>query len=157
MRKIKFRAWDIIQKTMHYGSKKPYMYLTNSERLIGIGCDLDPSLYHDTNRSFDKEIILMQYTGLKDKNGKEIYEGDIVVKKGYIWFDNNKPNYRGVVEWIFCQWQVMTYSINKEKSGMSDGINRGLNEYGWEDEKKSDWEVIGNKYENPDLLKKEKK
>ena len=95
--------------------------------------------YHD--------LELMQFTGLLDKKGKEIYEGDVVVQDGYIWFDEGEPNYIGTVEWVFSQWQVIAHCVNQHKQGISDGINYGLNDEGWEDGKKTTWEVIGNIYE----------
>jgi len=44
--------------------------------------------------------------------------------------------------------------VNSEKRGISDGINEGINDEGLEEGLKSDWEVIGNIYENPKLLSK---
>lgn len=96
--------------------------------------------------------ILVQSTGLKDKNGKEIFEGDVVIQDGYIWFDGDNPNYRGTVEWVCSQWQVITHCVNPDKRGISDGMNEILNDEGWEDGEKSAWEIIGNIYENPELL-----
>lgn len=102
--------------------------------------------------SVERGYKIMQYTGLKDKNGKEIYEGDIVVKDEYLWFDEGKPNYRGVVEWIYSQWQVVAYCVNPEKRGISSGMNQGVNDEGIEENENSEWEVIGNIYETPELL-----
>jgi uncharacterized phage protein (TIGR01671 family) len=97
----------------------------------------------------------MQFTGLLDKHGKEIWEGDIITQDEYIWLDNGKPNYRGTVEWIYSQWQVVAHFVNSSKRGISDGINKGLNEEGFEEGAKTSWEVIGNIYENSDLLGRE--
>lgn len=134
MREIKFRAWD------KYG-----------KQMIAIFDSTSQNEWYMPNMKGGRWEY-MQYTGLKDRNGKEIYEGDIVVKSGYMWFDGGHPNYRGTVEWIYSQWQVVAHCVNSEKSGISDGTNEGLNEEGFEEGKKSDWEVIGNIYQNPELL-----
>ena len=61
MREIKFRAWDSFNKIMMF-----------SESYISV------LLAYYLKGKQPPSGILMQYTGLKDKNGKEIYEGDIV-------------------------------------------------------------------------------
>ena len=148
-REIKFRAW--IKQSWDSGSQKwaknkmlynayPYLYTKVCLPDSGIGF------------ANEGEFELMQYTGLKDKNNKEIYEGDIVVQNCYLWFDDGKPNYRGTVEMIYQQWQVIAHCINPNKQGISDGMNEPLNFEGFEDNEKSNWEVIGNIYENPELL-----
>lgn len=77
MREIKFRAWDNATKSLIQPEDKSiYLYLNGSLSQNQVWCTND--------------LILLQYTGLKDKNGKEIYEGD-VVKSG---------NYKGTVKWL---------------------------------------------------------
>lgn len=81
----------------------------------------------------------MQYTGLKDKNGVEIYEGDIVDFWSRRDYDIEAPFYinrrkRRVVQWISNSYKN-TINIRKPK-----------------DENLAYHEVIGNIYENPELL-----
>lgn len=108
-REIKFREWDSHEKRMIDWDELSHVF--------DLGCILGDSL----------TWTVMQYTGLKDKNDKEIYEGDIV---RHLWSSSGK--YIGLVEMVLGCW-----SINGSQIG-----------YVEEDE----LEVIGNVWENPELL-----
>ena len=81
-----------------------------------------------------ERVKVCQYTGLKDKNGKEIYEGDIFVVPSLPW--------RHLVEWEHGCW--MATQINNSRRSRPDV--RSLFSAG------SIYEVIGNIYENGDLI-----
>ena len=124
MREIKFRAW----------SKEEGMI--NVARL-----DIaDGSLYKRliTGKAYDywNDVILMQYTGLKDKNGTEIYEGDIVK------YANELENGIFEVKYGSCRF----YGLWIEATFMD--ITTDLFYLGCSNE----LEVIGNVYQNPELL-----
>ena len=131
MREIKFRAWNKKTKEIYYESEE---YRTNRGEYrmlisiddIGEGkdiIDIAVAILH-------KDFIVMQYTGLKDKKGKEIYEGDIIlatiIENLLPSGENSEYVDKRVVEW------------NKEQGGFAFA----------EDE----YEIIGNIYENKDLL-----
>jgi uncharacterized phage protein (TIGR01671 family) len=122
MREIRFRAWDDEVKVMYYR-----IGLTPFEILLyeDVGNKMKvPEIVGRIGIERD-EIHVMQYTGLKDKNGKEIYESDIVATDGY---GNQKVH----------------YDAPMFRVGNLDSL-----EY-WTGK---DVEVIGNIYENPELLK----
>ena len=119
MREIKFRVWDTEQKEFTISLLQ---YLPDGS-LKAEPCG-----------------ILMQYTGLKDKNGKEIYEGDIVVK------GRGKHKTQGEVKFVP---DCGAYSID----GISDGLNIGHHIVLAFNGIANDCKVIGNIYENKELLK----
>lgn len=127
----KFRAWDRLT-----GKIFPVGIIDYSIQAVYIE---EPNGL-DSCRNFD-EIELMQSTGLEDKNGREIYEGDIV-------------KYKYGVN-IFTE--VVTY--NKDFAGFGlvddDGYDSTVFTFGElaEDVDFSSLEVAGNIYENPELLK----
>jgi len=108
MREIKFRAWD-----------KEVKKIIKPEDIIGLEGETSKNLYQSWE--------LMQFTGLTDKNGVEIYEGDIV----------QMPNWAYPTEVIFF----------KEKCRFCCQLRGGVNDY-----IPHHSIVIGNIYENKDLL-----
>ena len=128
-REIKFRAWNIQQRRMlnnFYGlvNQLGYDGICVLTKDVKSYCP-DPHLYPPD------ENIIMQYTGLKDKNGKDIYEGDIV----------NGGMFNGVYCYgkiIFDGGHFYAVSIFPRTEGTSTDFNF--------------FEVIGNIYENPELI-----
>lgn len=130
-REIKFRAWDIDNKKYEYD-----IAIRPINRIIGV------EIYNNEIYPVEFRRIVEQYTGLKDKNGKEIYEGDIVRTTDRVTVkDLIFPI--GVVE-----FKQQAFWICNVPSGRPDFThNETLLKY-WE----TDLEVIGNIHENPELL-----
>lgn len=162
--RFKFRIWDKKLKKIAKWGDNPY----HNMEIMNYICVENP-----VTDWRHEDYILMQCTGLKDKNGKLIYEGDIIViPNQYPFYDyKNKEdmkqdlystegeikgesilNYIGIVEWIYSQWQYVYHCVNPSKQGISEGINQGLNELGFDETENTYYEIIGNIYENPELL-----
>lgn len=130
MREIKFRAWDKEKNKMYYSlTLYPSCQIVVDDDSVGI--------LKSTSVKFPLnpgEFELMQYTGLKDKNGREIYEGDIVqwghLSHGYI---------KSVIEFVAGIFQQYPQTAGVISSSLNQIV---LN-----------CEVVGNIYENPEILK----
>jgi uncharacterized phage protein (TIGR01671 family) len=126
MREIKFRAWLYQEQEMKNSidNEKMFIFAVNGLNIK----TMDDQLYYP-------RVSFMQYTGLKDKNGTEIYEGDILLCD-----DSNEDHEEFKTEVWFGNGQFLTRHY-------------GYPVHSWCSKKESWCEIIGNIYENPELLK----
>jgi len=148
MSKIKFRAWDNELKVMltghnQYGDDEPNFSTEYSS--AGAFTRLWEALARFEE---SKRFVLMRYTELKDKQDKEIYEGDIITQE--IW--NGEDGYqepdetdefKGVVIYTIAGFDIQTKDCN---DGEGEVCLMKCDNF-------VKTEVIGNIYENPELIK----
>ena len=129
MRELKFRAWDKVDKFI---SPAKMLFEHEGKPWAGYGDDTE------FEGEIGVHIEIMQFTGLHDKNGKEIYEGDILEFDRDEWYrfasaDTPDHGPRSVVAW------------NDHEAGWDTGA-------GANSECSTYKEVIGNMHENPELI-----
>ena len=136
-REIKFRAWDkqnksMIQNYAHNGTNGR-LYVAEGSEPLG-------------------ELQLMQFTGLKDKRGKEIYEGDITefrfdgcIRKTVWFFDEFHGQFRNKLVWWNDVFNTEENAISEEEWIKTMKNSTGSHSDRWT-------EVMGNIYENHELL-----
>ena len=129
MREIKFRAWDEANNEMVYSDKEDCFYI-NTKGVLFMYSKKPTKKGED----YHKDYNVMQYTGLKDKNGVEIFEGDLL---------RVLDNKNGVLQVEFKNAYVGGWVLTHNST--DDWLSLGAR-------KSEDIEVIGNKYENPELL-----
>ena len=129
MREIKFRAWDETEKHMY-----------NWENL------LNQNLKNIFTIPEECGYNIMQYTGLKDKNGKEIYEGDII-EFSYDMFVGNFDTFVAKGKVVFEEGAFYVEVFENERTTKDEAyLLYSIN--------LDTIEVIGNIYDNPELLEK---
>lgn len=134
MREIKFKIWD----------KDKNKWLYDYE-------DITMAIGRMSKYAEEKGWILLQFTGLHDRHGKEIYEGDIVrFADKWEWYRGKFAG--GILSTAEDKKEVLTnhkkypYEIRKVE------FNEGGFVFATHSEIREYWEVIGNIYENPELL-----
>jgi len=129
MKEIKFRFWDTHNK--EFITWPENVYIAGNGKIY---------TYANIEADLEEKLIPMQYTGLKDKNGKEIYEGDII--------DNG--HFKTQV-----YWNEHTCSWSHKSTNVDDALYIYIASNTTFDQELL-FEIIGNIYENPELIKESK-
>lgn len=144
MSKLKFRAWDTRNEELVYSHKEDCFYVNTKGVLFMYAIPKSESgletIYH---KSYDVE----QFTGIQDKNGLDVYEGDILRTYHFTNHYGKKEYLHHEVVWSdkYCGWQMLNCTSRDENDGSPQlfvYIQAG-----------KDFEKVGNIHENPELIK----
>jgi len=142
MREMKFRAWDKENKIFHYFT------------LFDIWKNIKYPSHVITNHKVYpmKDLVIDQYTGLKDKDGKEICEGDILRIKTKNRHPKNLPDEE------LREWRVLIEEITSDYAFIRETVMWGRVGFRFtgfgSDDMKANTEIFGYFYENRELLPK---
>lgn len=153
-RPIRFRVWSkkidkFLNSEEHYLAMDGRGIVYNYEDLdLGLlGADMD-------------NFVVQQFTGLKDKNGKEIYEGDVISRQEFIISRENvmKGDYKEIHRLVIFENGAFQLKRNKYDEESEEGVfvvehDRYLSDQNVTDNKIMGWEIVGNIFENSDLIK----
>lgn len=139
MKNIKFRAWNKGNETYLYNVQDAYDTLNGFLKYDDKNAEYDECYFGDflNNKRYDVE----QFTGLTDLNGKDIYEGDIIVSKP------NEPKFETL--------KIGVVKRSKIRAGWC--YRTATDEHSiWTSSKYRTYEIIGNVHETPKLLEESK-
>lgn len=133
MREVKFRAWYVAEKVMIYSDE----YEHDGVKLLN-------KFFYDIDGNDD--VHLLQFTGHRDKNGKEIYEGDIIHVVNFVTTAIGTEPYDAIIEWDKYRWCMRNLSDNVFLTHFGPYPLNNLDPFGL------DITVLGNRFENPQLI-----
>lgn len=142
MRDLKFRGKSLYNEEWVYGDSiyGVGMQYSNSYTLLNQQCL--PTDCDSLDRYKVDSSTVSQFTGLTDRHGKEIYEGDIITVNG---------RYPHVILWDKMSWAIMPCELYNDKHFWVMNLQHPGND--WWEEFSDEMEVIGNIHDNPELLK----
>lgn len=132
MNRPKFRVWDKVSETMH--KVEGIRFGINGARVISLA---ETNRYNNNHKRWHTDIELLQSTGLFDKNGKEIFEGDIV-KHDPVPNQFISNGYFEIIQARSGEWRMDNYRGGQVLAYSNHEV-----------------EVVGNKFENPELLEED--